>query len=96
MADIHIKKKKELTNIGGHKPFGVDLDPNKDLCLTEDQERGQKAYYKGKPMKYLDYWDAICSRGEKNKKGKSLDSQSFSGYGKGTLTKPYKEKINNG
>ena len=74
MSDIHIKKDKKLKNIGGHKPFGIDLDPKKDLCLVEDKERGQKAYYKGQPIKYMDYWDELCTRGEKNKKGKSVDN----------------------
>ena len=96
MPDIHIKKDKERKNIGGHKHFGIDLDPNDDLCLAKDQERGQKAYYKGKPMRYMDYWDEICTRGENNKKGKSVGSQSFSGFGNGTLKKPYKEIDRNG
>ena len=74
MSDIHIKKDKKLKNIGGHKPFGIDLDPKEDLCLVEDKERGQKAYYKGQPIKYMDYWDELCTRGEKNKKGKSVDN----------------------
>ena len=42
MADIHIKKDKKLKNIGGHKPFGIDLDPGNDLCLAKDEERGQR------------------------------------------------------
>ena len=77
MADIHIKKDKKLKNIGGHKPFGIDLDPGNDLCLANDEERGQKAYYKGKPIKYMDYWDEICTRGENNKKGKLIGLKSF-------------------
>ena len=39
----------------------------------------------------MDYWDEICTRGENNKKGKSVSSKSFSGYGEGTLKKPFKE-----
>ena len=89
--NIIIKKEKELKNIGGHKPFGVELDPNKELCLTEDKERGQKAYYKGEPIKYLDYFGEICDRGIKAKKGKNLDSKMFGGIGKGKLKKPYLE-----
>ena len=30
MSEIIVKDKQEKKNIGGHKPFGVDLDPNKD------------------------------------------------------------------
>ena len=47
-------------------------------------------------MRYMDYWDEICTRGENNKKGKSVGSQSFSGFGNGTLKKPYKEIDRNG
>lgn len=96
MAEIHIKKSKELKNIGGHKPFGIDLDPDNDLCLAKDKDAGQLAYYKGKPMKYLDYWGEICTRGEKNKKGKNLNLSTFAGYGSGTLKKPYREIDKNG
>ena len=90
MANIKIKKKPEMKNIGGHKPFGVDLDPNEDLCLVKSEEKGQEAYYKGEKMRYMDYWNEICTRGRKAKLGKDLSS-SFSGFGPGTLKKPYKE-----
>ena len=96
MSEIIVKDKQEKKNIGGHKPFGVDLDPNKDLCLVEDKEKGQKAVYKGQPMRYMDYWDEICTRGEDNKKGKLIGLKSFSGFGKGTLKKPYKEISSSG
>tara|TARA_Y100000310_G_C20394645_1_gene674478 strand:+ start:203 stop:490 length:288 start_codon:yes stop_codon:yes gene_type:complete len=94
MTDIHIKKDKELKNIGGHKPFGLDIDPNDKLCLTEDEERGQKAYYNGQPMKYMDYMNEIGLRLDRNKKGKDLDSKIFSGFGKGTLSKNMRNKNN--
>ena len=87
MAKIHIKKNKVLKNIGGHKPFGVDIDPNKKLCLTEDAERGQKAYYNGQPMKYMDYMNEIGLRLDRKKKNKTLDKSLFSGFGPGTLKK---------
>ena len=78
-------------NIGGTKLFGMDLDPNKDLCLVEDKEKGQKAYYKDKPMKYLDYYEELANRETKLEQGKDaggLSSGIFSGFGKGTLKKP--------
>ena len=82
-------------NIGGTKLFGMDLDPNKDLCLTEDKEKGQKAYYKGEPMKYLDYYEELANRETKLEQGKDAGGLSigiFSGFGKGTLKSPLKEK----
>ena len=72
MADIHIKKDKERKNIGGHKPFGIDLDPNDDLCLAKDQERGQKAYYKGKQVPYLDYMGELAEREARTNGGKDV------------------------
>ena len=70
----NIKKEKNLKNIGGHKPFGVDIDPNKDLCLAKDKEKGQQAYYKGSKMKYDDYvnesYDTLPPHLKKALKGK--------------------------
>ena len=64
-------------NIGGTKLFGMDLDPNKDLCLTEDKEKGQKAYYKGEPMKYLDYYEELANRERKLEQGKDAGGSSI-------------------
>ena len=72
----------------------MDLDPNKDLCLVEDDVKGQKAYYKDKPMKYLDYYEELANREIKLNQGKDTGGISagvFSGYGDGTLKKPFKE-----
>ena len=72
----------------------MDLDPNKDLCLVEDDVKGQKAYYKDKPMKYLDYYEELANREIKLNQGKDTGGISagvFSGYGGGTLKKPFKE-----
>ena len=74
MAHLNIKKDKVIKDVGGTKPFGVDLDPSGDLCLNKEGERGAKAYYKGKPMKYLDYYAELCERTAKNKKGKTLEN----------------------
>ena len=76
----NIKKEKNLKNIGGHKPFGVDIDPNKDLCLTKDTEKGHQAYYKGSKMKYMDYYDEIWSRMKRVKHGRGITNiGTFSG-----------------
>ena len=76
--------------------FGKDLDPNKDLCLVEDDVKGQKAYYKDKPMKYLDYYEELAIRERKLEQGKDTGGTSagiFSGFGNGTLKKPYKGEV---
>ncbi len=84
-------KKYNKKNIGGHKPFGVDIDPNKDLCLAKDDEKGQQAYYKGSKMKYIDYYAEIGERMSRKKHGKGITNLTFAGFGEGTLKKPYKE-----
>ena len=68
---------KKRKNIGGTKLFGMDLDPNKDLCLTEDKNKGQKAYYKGEPMKYLDYYEELANRERKLEQGKDAGGSSI-------------------
>ena len=81
MANI-LKIKKSLSerkNVGGTKPFGQELDPNKDLKLVKDKDKGQQAYYKGRKMKYLDYYNEICTRGEKNKLGKDFSIGNYAG-----------------
>ena len=55
----------------------MDLDPNKDLCLVEDKEKGQKAYYKGEPMKYLDYYEELANRERKLEQGKDAGGSSI-------------------
>ena len=94
MPEIIIKEEIEKKNIGGHKPFGVDLDPNEDLCLAKGGEKGQTAFYKGKKIPYMDYVNEVCTRGEKNKQGKDFSIGTFAGFGKGTLKKPYMENTN--
>ena len=55
----------------------MDLDPNKDLCLTEDKVKGQKAYYKGEPMKYLDYYEELANRERKLEQGRDAGGSSI-------------------
>jgi len=83
--------KKDIGNLN-NKDFGVELDPNNDLCLVEDDVKGQKAYYKNSEMSYLDYMGEVGNRIDKGKKGKGTTNLgSFAGFGEGTLKKPYKE-----
>ena len=83
--------KKDIGNLN-NKEFGVELNPKKDLCLVEDENKGQQAYYKNSKMGYIDYMCEVGNRIEKSKKGKGLgDIGAFAGFGTGTLKKPYKE-----
>ena len=95
MADIIIKKDKKKINDGGHKPFGVDIDPNKDLCHTTNPDGSYEATYKGSKMNYDDYISSIEERFDKKSKGKDFSSNSvvlFSGFGAGTLNSTIKKK----
>ena len=85
-----MSNKKDIGNLN-NKEFGVELDPGKNLCLTEDPVKGQQAYYKNKKMDYLDYISEVGDRIEKGKNGKGTNNiGSFSGFGSGTLKKAYK------
>ena len=80
-------------NDGGHKPFGVNIDPKKDLVHNTNEDGSTVAYYKGSKMQYDDYISELESRVDKNSNGKDFASRSiglFGGYGKGKLKKPYK------
>ena len=86
-----MSNKKDIGNLN-NKEFGVHLDPKDDMCLEEDSDKGQQAYYKGTKMKYLDYIGEVGSRIKRNKNGVGADNVGiFFGFGKGTLKKPYKE-----
>ena len=57
------KLKKNAKNIGGTVlPTGIDLDPNKDFTLIEDDVKGQEAYFKGKQIPYLEYMGELAER----------------------------------
>ena len=75
---LTMKNKKDIGNLN-NKEFGVELDPNNDMKLVNDDNKGQQAYYKGRKMRYLDYYNEICTRGEKNKNGKLSSIGNFSG-----------------
>ena len=68
-----MENKKDIGNLN-NKDFGIELDPNKNLKLVNDKEKGQKAYYKGKPMKYMDYMQEVSDRIIRNKNGKGADN----------------------
>ena len=77
--------KKDIGNLN-NKDFNLELDPTNKLSLVEDKVKGQKAYYKGKPMKYLDYMNEVSDRIIRNKQGKGADNLgAFAGFGEGTL-----------
>ena len=90
MADskIHIKKDKPKINDGGHKPFGIDLDPEKELCHVTKPDKDADVYVKNDKVKYNDYISELRTRYNRVRKGKSPNSVGlFSGFGKGTLKK---------
>ena len=67
------------------------LDPNNDLQDRKvDGGKDIKCTYKGKKVTYDDYIDIYEERGERVQKGKRPNSIGiFSGWGNGTLKKPY-------
>ena len=83
MSKVIVKKDKPKKNDGGPKPFGVDLDPKKDLVHITNDDGSTEAFYKGTKMVYDDYISELESRTDRNKKGKAVDSASiglFSGW----------------
>ena len=70
------KPKKDIGNLN-NKDFGCELDPNNKLCLSEDKDKGQQAYYKGSKMKYMDYMQEVTDRIGRNKNGKGADNLGF-------------------
>ena len=68
-----MENKKDIGNLN-NKEFECELDPTNKLKLVEDDKKGQQAYYKGKPMKYMDYMQEVTNRVDRNKKGKGADN----------------------
>ena len=66
--------KKDIGNLHNALGTGVDLDPQKKLELHQDKEKGQKAYYNGKEMKYMDYMQEVTNRVKRNKNGKGANN----------------------
>ena len=67
------------------------LDPDNDLQDKKvDGGKDIECSYKGKDVSYDDYIDIYEERGERIQKGKKPNSVGiFSGWGTGTLKKPY-------
>ena len=67
------------------------LDPDNDLQDKKvDGGKDIKCSYKGKDVSYDDYIDIYEERGERIQKGKKPNRVGvFSGWGTGTLKKPY-------
>ena len=77
-----------------HKPFGVDLDPNKDLTHTTQPDGDVKVTHKGEKIRYMDYIDIMEERATRKGEGKNPVKSSmglFGGWGKGTLKKAYEK-----
>ena len=77
-------------NDGGHKPFGIDIDPNKDLIHNTNEDGSSDAYYKKSKMRYGDYINELEHRFHKKEQNKDFSSGSiglFGGFGKGNLNK---------
>ena len=67
------KDKKDIGNLN-NKVLGCELDPENKMNLVEDKEKGQKAFYKGEPMKYMDYIQEVGDRVKRNKEGRGIEN----------------------
>ena len=80
-----------IVNGKKEKIFGVDHDPEDRLKMTSDKEGYPIATRDGKHITAIDFVDATQENVEKMNKGKKPSSvRLFSGFGPGTLKKPYK------
>tara|TARA_R100001463_G_scaffold28889_2_gene66015 strand:- start:6950 stop:7201 length:252 start_codon:yes stop_codon:yes gene_type:complete len=73
--------------------LGVDYDPNNDMELNPRKDGDVDVKYKNGKMTFDEYIDEVESRVTRHSEGKTLTSScigTFSGWGKGTLKKPYK------
>ena len=71
-----MEDKKDIGNLHNALNSGVDLDPANKLSLHADKEKGQKAFYRGEPMKYMDYIQEVGNRVKRNKEGKGIENGS--------------------
>ena len=69
------KDKKDIGNLNNHA-FNCELDPENKMKLVEDKEKGQKAFYKGEPMKYMDYIQEVGERVKRNKEHRGIENGS--------------------
>ena len=70
------KHKKDIGNLNNNSFIGKDLDPQNKLKLVEGGDKGQKAFYNGKPMKYMDYIQEVGDRVKRNKEGRGIENGS--------------------
>lgn len=73
------KSLSEKKDVGGTNILGKELDPNNELKIVEGGDKGQTAYYKGQKMRYLDYYNELCERNDKSKRGRDISIGAFSG-----------------
>ena len=79
-----------IVNGKKEKIFGIDHDPEDRLKMTSDKEGYPIATRDGKNITAIDFVDATQENVEKLNKGKKPSSvRLFSGFGPGTLKKPY-------
>ena len=69
------KNKPDIGNLN-NDVFKCELDPESKMKLVEDKEKGLKAFYKGKPMKYMDYIQEVGDRGQRKKEGRGIENGS--------------------
>ena len=70
------KHKKDIGNLNNNNFIGKDLDPENKLKLVEGGDKVQQAFYKGKPIKYMDYIQEVGNRVKRNKEGKGIENGS--------------------
>ena len=71
---------------------GIDYDPSNDMELKPESDGDVSVKYKGKEIGFDNYIDEMEERVTRHSEGKSIKKSigTFSGFGKGTLKKPYK------
>ena len=82
-----------MATVNGKKDkiFGIDHDPKDRLEMTTDRDGYPIATRDGKNITAIDFVDATHENVNRLNKGKKPSSMRlFSGFGEGTLKKPYK------
>ena len=90
------KDKPDIGNLN-NDVFKCELDPEHKMKLVEGGEKGQRAFYKGKPMKYMDYIQEVGDRVKRNQEGRGIENGSkFAGVNFDKNGKIIKGVIKNG
>ena len=82
-----------MATVNGKKEmlFGKDFDPLDRIKMKTNKEGYPSVTIDDKPATALDHVDAIQENVERHNRGKTARSMPmFSGFGQGTLRKPYK------